>query len=445
MLPPGPLIESFINAAKEAKTIARMRDFVSQNFYTLQMENMTEQEKSDMIRDFKREAHSCGVEVCLLDIVWKQKGKRKADEIAVEVSESSRSKSRTTASSKSTGVSSFLSMLPSFEDQLKLNEKWMVDDTDVSSELALIRRKCIEKHRQGISMKSAESLTLGSIFFFSKDRNKSVTCFFNLATHKRILSSLDLKEKEYELPSVVDSWLTALKKEAKGDNLKTLRLMLRSLLNSREADDDDDLMLVASALFSLVPKHRTWSASCVVEDTFVKNQIADVIDVILGQSDDISMHYEWCNKKLSICVLKPDYTLSIEGRQAVNVEFFVVEVKTPSRNRNSNDFVKMGFILKFMLDNMVKHGMKKPKAFGLLVDGFNCYLYKMQLLYEAIYEMTEMESFALPRSADELPLLKDFLQSMLRVKAFASEAFEELESAAADADPQLLSRCRFAA
>lgn len=90
---------------------------------------------------------------------------------------------------------------------------------------------------------------------------------------------------------------------------------------------------------------------------------------MLGQDEEQMFQYEWCNKQFSSCVLKPDYTLFFEDKDANPVEVFVVEVKAPGRNKNSNDFIKLGFTLKLMLDALVKHGMNSPHVVGLLVDG----------------------------------------------------------------------------
>ncbi|KAI8380060.1 hypothetical protein BD560DRAFT_432304 [Blakeslea trispora] len=191
-----------------------------------------------------------------------------------------------------------------------------------------------------------------------------------------------------------------------------------------------------------VPKHHTWKRKDVVEDTFVKNQFADALDVILNDGDRGILQYEWCNKKLSSCILKPDYTLFFEDEEDEQFEAFVVEVKAPQRNRNSNDFIKLGFTLKSMLDKFVQNGMKSPHVVGLLVDGFNCSFYMMTIEHESIYKMIQLEAFSLPKSANDLPLLKNLLEVVFR--AFASQAFEEFE-AQRGTESELLPLCRFAA
>ncbi|KAI8366166.1 hypothetical protein BD560DRAFT_436281 [Blakeslea trispora] len=136
--------------------------------------------------------------------------------------------------------------------------------------------------------------------------------------------------------------------------MNTLRSHLISLLTSEQVKSDLDLTLVVSALFSILPKHRTWERKG-VEDTSIRNQIADSFDIMLGQDNQDILQYEWSNKKLSSCILKPDYTLFSCDVQQSPVEVFVAEVKAPLRKKNSNGFIK--------------RGMTKPHMLGLLVDG----------------------------------------------------------------------------
>ena len=116
------------------------------------------------------------------------------------------------------------------------------------------------------------------------------------------------------------------------------------------------------------PWYRALGGTC-----WVGGRELDVDDPLgtgfLGQDQDNILKYEWCNKKLSSCILKPDYTLYFEDKEDKEVATFIVEVKAPSRNKNSNDFIKLGFTLKSMLDSLIKRGMRSPRVLGLLVDG----------------------------------------------------------------------------
>lgn len=44
----------------------------------------------------------------------------------------------------------------------------------------------------------------------------------------------------------------------------------------------------------------------------------------------------------------------------------------------------------------------------------------MVINQEAIYELVELEVFALPKSANELPLMKDLFEAIFRVKVLIS-------------------------
>ncbi|KAI8347614.1 hypothetical protein EDC96DRAFT_567725 [Choanephora cucurbitarum] len=225
---------------------------------------------------------------------------------------------------------------------------------------------------------------LANVFFFSKNESSFVTSFLKQAEQVELLKSVDFKKHMYKLPSIVDTWLSELKDICKDENKKNLRIHLVSLLNSEEAKNKDDLLLAALILSSLLPKHHTRKRENAMEDTFVKNQFADVLDVILSDGDQGILQYE-------CCILKPDYTP--EDEEDRQLETFVVEVKAPLRNRNSNDFIKLGFTLKSMLDKLIQSGMKSPHVVGLLIDGYDYSFYMMTIEHESIYKMVQLEAF----------------------------------------------------
>ncbi|OBZ81267.1 hypothetical protein A0J61_10684 [Choanephora cucurbitarum] len=349
--------------------------------------------------------------------------KRKAE----DVSGSSCSKSRPSTTSKSVDIAPFLPLLPPLTTELKCDRNWLIDDINVSNELMQIKSNCINKHNKNEKMKPVEYLS-----------------FLTQARHLKLVKSIEFEKFQVRLPSVIDTWLSELVNLCRDGEMRSLRVYLASLISSEEAKTDDELLLVASALSSLVPRYKTWEKDNAVEDTFVKNHFADVLDIILGQDQDNILKYEWCNKKLSSCILKPDYTLYFEDKEAKEVATFIVEVKAPSRNKNSNDFIKLGFTLKSMLDSLIKRGMRSPRVLGLLVDGFDCYLYMMQIDNEAIYQMVELRRFSLPKSEEELLLLRNLFEATFLVKTVSLEVFKEFEGLTCG-ESDLLPLCRFAA
>ncbi|KAI8347659.1 hypothetical protein BD560DRAFT_450411 [Blakeslea trispora] len=360
--------------------------------------------------------------------IWAKKEEQEASSSkrkAKDDAESTRPKSRpsTSTSSKSVGIAPFLPFIPPFSTQLNCAERWLLGDLDLSSESMTIKNKCIAKYNNKEKMRAVEQLALDNIFFFSKKKAASITSCLKQSQHVAVINSIDYRKNQVDLPPVVDAWLLELERVAKHNDMNNLRRHLVSLLASEEASNNNELTLVASSLFSVVPKYRTWSKKGVVEDTFKSNQIADTFDIILGQDNDDVLQWE--------CEETP-------------VEVFVMEMKAPTRNRNSNDFIKLGFTLKSMLDSVIKRGLRQPQVLGLLIDGHECFLYMMTIEHEAIYKMVELDAFSLPKAANELHLLKNLLEAIFRVKAFALETFEDFE-ANGDTESELLPLCRFTA
>lgn len=77
------------------------------------------------------------------------------------------------------------------------------------------------------------------------------------------------------------------------------------------------------------------------------------------------------DKQLNNSPLKPDYLLSINTLNEEKLHIFAIEVKGPLRNKNDNDFIKIGYIMKGMVNNLLDRGIKNETVFGLLVAGKN--------------------------------------------------------------------------
>ncbi|KAF1804411.1 hypothetical protein FB192DRAFT_1443204 [Mucor lusitanicus] len=60
----------------------------------------------------------------------------------------------------------------------------------------------------------------------------------------------------------------------------------------------------------------------------------------------------------------------------VKVDFFVCAIKMPrySSNKYESNFVKMHREMKTIIDEQVNIGLDSPFCYGLLVEGYDCYL-----------------------------------------------------------------------
>ncbi|OBZ81882.1 hypothetical protein A0J61_10065 [Choanephora cucurbitarum] len=130
------------------------------------------------------------------------------------------------------------------------------------------------------------------------------------------------------------------------------------------------------------------------------------------------------------------------GDMDLSSELMRVKTKCIDKYNNDEKMRAIEQLFDHKLLEAIKRGMAKPHMLGLLIDGYNCYLYMMKIEHEAIYQMVELDTFSLPKGRNEIHLLKNLLEVIFRVKVFASEAFEDFE-AGNGAQSELLPLCRF--
>ncbi|KAI7856005.1 hypothetical protein BDC45DRAFT_70134 [Circinella umbellata] len=100
----------------------------------------------------------------------------------------------------------------------------------------------------------------------------------------------------------------------------------------------------------------------------------------------------------------------------------VVEIKPPMKTLDGSrpDFVKIANEMKDSMDKMVKDGYDDDEItiLGVLVEGFTCTLFIMDLVYKAIYRMIPLSVFYLPRSHHDYSVLPATFESMITLKKY---------------------------
>ncbi|KAI8393984.1 uncharacterized protein BYT42DRAFT_552950 [Radiomyces spectabilis] len=84
-------------------------------------------------------------------------------------------------------------------------------------------------------------------------------------------------------------------------------------------------------------------------------------------------------------------------------------VPTPIR------FVKGGKELKGMVDCLVNANVKDPVVCGILVQGFNCATYWLELKSDGVYVLTCLGKSALLRSPMDLPLVPSIVEHWIQL------------------------------
>ncbi|CAO0790389.1 unnamed protein product [Mucor circinelloides] len=108
------------------------------------------------------------------------------------------------------------------------------------------------------------------------------------------------------------------------------------------------------------------------EANFMNHYLMPFLYSIILEETDESIVYSMVDGSDAKKRKKPDFMLGIKDKKR-ELYYFYVEVKRPK----------------------LKLGMKEPKSFGLLCEGFSCSLYKMTILEEGIYASSCLRRFQL--------------------------------------------------
>ncbi|CAO3588625.1 unnamed protein product [Absidia cylindrospora] len=105
---------------------------------------------------------------------------------------------------------------------------------------------------------------------------------------------------------------------------------------------------------------------------------------------------------------------------------YTVEVKPPNKSSSSqlqSDLVKLGKEMKRMLDA----GIEKIMVCGMLVEGFPCTTYSMDLKFDGIYRMVQLARFHLLRDSSDILLAPRIIENLLQVKTILIETVTSID------------------
>ncbi|GAA5810219.1 hypothetical protein MFLAVUS_003638 [Mucor flavus] len=118
---------------------------------------------------------------------------------------------------------------------------------------------------------------------------------------------------------------------------------------------DKEVVRIANMLHTVAPRLYISTIELNVEDTFVHT----VFKLIFGIKNSENGHVSCIRHDITIAEVKPTCA---------------------SSERLPSDLVKLGQQMKVMLDNVVNYRVGSPKVCGILVEGKNCSLYKMDIV-----------------------------------------------------------------
>ncbi|CAO3600843.1 unnamed protein product [Absidia cylindrospora] len=110
----------------------------------------------------------------------------------------------------------------------------------------------------------------------------------------------------------------------------------------------------------------------------------------------------------------PDLTVSLKEEHAT-YDITVMEVKPANVTNKDADLLKLGNMLKDSMDKLHKHGLTSDgvRVFGVLVEGYQCDLYVMDLDYTFVYLFYKFGTFYIPCNRYDFARLVDVVEHML--------------------------------
>ncbi|KAI8141108.1 hypothetical protein BJV82DRAFT_620856 [Fennellomyces sp. T-0311] len=94
----------------------------------------------------------------------------------------------------------------------------------------------------------------------------------------------------------------------------------------------------------------------------------------------------------------------------------IVEIKPPHKVRNGSlpDLVKLAYQMKDSIDKMIDDKMddKDITVLGILVEGFRCTLFVMNLRYQGLYRLAPLSIFFIPRERHDFCVLASSYEAL---------------------------------
>ncbi|KAF7724813.1 hypothetical protein EC973_000697 [Apophysomyces ossiformis] len=318
------------------------------------------------------------------------------------------------------------------------NARWILGEANISEYLMTYRLKSIKENQKPKSLSDGRILSLNFVFLFSRNRQRSCISHLPLLVQDSVYQQLQHDESQLNIPSNGLVWCAELTKKLKSnfhdrDNWPAKELAAKFVLDAI-ISRDKTLASVAFILQDLTQKCITWSEDVLVEDTFIHQYLSTFIDYLFCRDENLK--HKWANAMLEACLtsssssfkrprrstvmdeeFEPDFTsyVDVHGRR---FDLFCVEVKKPG-GRNGGpytDLVKLGKEMKLMLDALIKSEVPNPKVCGLLVNGSSCKTYRMDLEYEAIYRLVQLDEFELVTSINSMLQTTLVVESLLQLK-----------------------------
>ncbi|KAI9252979.1 hypothetical protein BDA99DRAFT_563282 [Phascolomyces articulosus] len=327
---------------------------------------------------------------------------------------------------------------------------WIIDHVNVSAALDLFRMSCFQIEPKKLS--DMRLLALNQVFLFvPNDMQKSVTKYINVFTDdgngeqvRNEVEEEDLRTRGLLVLKKINNYHTYKRNVeqvtersilwcntiAQLDRINwmdiqksTVPILLEAVRNENEID-----VIIANLLHSQSLKYAGNKISTTLEDGYVHQSVASLFETVF-QSDCL-FGYDWANgglqhgkRKRAIfedqtepTPPKPDFIAIVSSHHTLAVG----EIKPPSNSNSTNkgesDVVKLGKMMRSMVNDLILFGVKAPMVGGVLVKGKRMSTYIMKLDYPSIYEFIELSDSPLFQDIASLSLLPRLVQDLVNLK-----------------------------
>jgi Na+/glutamate symporter len=78
--------------------------------------------------------------------------------------------------------------------------------------------------------------------------------------------------------------------------------------------------------------------------------------------------------------------------------------------------ILIGYELQKMIDTLVDANIPSPVVCGVWVDGKTCSTYKMDLKYNGLYRLIELDAFQLPTTMEDIMKARKIFSMLMKLK-----------------------------
>ncbi|RCI05910.1 hypothetical protein CU098_013398 [Rhizopus stolonifer] len=407
------IITAYIETHKNDNKPVSFGEFVNSNYETLKVECMSSEQRKDLRRKFKSITRKYGISYDMQGVIW-DKAKKETREDVADIKEDEGAK----ASVEYKQIMSTKKEILKSNKTLRKIDYHVQNNNNNQDETVFLkyRAKAISAAAEGGKMKDSYTLSLNYIVYY--DLKLNIIRELGLSSiQDDIEARIDAKRNlNFSNASISLIAHEAVQLMLRGAHDEAEIFMLERLLDAKKTKDTQ-LQILLKLLLSF--NNKVGESIDTTEETFVAQTLKPFFELyldVIGGTEHHGSHDSsvLCN---SWYKLKPDYLLKGLFENGLKVDVLVGEFKKPSAKPKQmlNDKVKLGNLLKLMVDRLVLLGVPAPIVCGLTHDGQIIRTYKMTMVKQGEYDFVELACFGSIRCLADLmslPMIMSYFEQL---------------------------------